>query len=133
MKDTFNSDMGSPGKSCGIQTEEQRHQKFLNLVLKSTLREAVQFVFEREKGEVLQTNNLDEDRMGTINKTVTLVFEVKHSHEQIPSCAELETYKEMPILFLSTSWRRQSNRLREKFRVVMAREVRTQNHYRDGF
>ena len=43
VKDTFNSVIGYLGKSCGIQTEEQRHRKFSNLVLKGKLREAVQF------------------------------------------------------------------------------------------
>ena len=40
---------------------------------------------------------LDEDHTGTINKTVILVMEGENPSKIIPSCATLETYKEMPI------------------------------------
>ena len=45
----------------------------------------------------MQLDELAEDRMGTINKTVTSVLEGKHPSKTIPSCATLETYKETPI------------------------------------
>ena len=61
------------------------------------LREAVQFVCNREKGGVFQPDELAEDCTGTINETVTSFFEVKHPSETIPSCAMLETYEETPI------------------------------------
>ena len=40
VKDTYNSAMGYLGKARGIQTMEERHQTFLNLVLKGKLRKA---------------------------------------------------------------------------------------------
>ena len=58
MKDTFKYSMGYLEKSRGIPTEVQRHRTFKNLVLKLKLREAVQFVCEREKGGVLQPGKL---------------------------------------------------------------------------
>ena len=62
------------------------------------LREAVRFVYEREKGGVLQPDKLAQDRTGMINETVTSVLEGKHPSETIPSCATLEMYEETPIL-----------------------------------
>ena len=43
VKDTYNSAMGYLGKSCEVQNVEERHQAFLNLVLKGKLREAILF------------------------------------------------------------------------------------------
>ena len=39
---------------------------------------------------------LDEDNTGTINETFILVMEGGNPSKIIPSCATLETYKEMP-------------------------------------
>ena len=89
--------MGYLRKSCGNKTEEQRHRNFSNLVLKVKLREALQFVCDREKGGVLQPYKLAEDFTGTINDTVALVLEGKDPSEKKPSCATLETYEETPI------------------------------------
>ena len=97
VKDTYNSAMGYLVKSCGTQTMEERHQMFLNLVLKGKLRKAVRFVYEREKGGFFQPDELAEDRTGTINDTVASVLEGKHPSEKISSCAELKTYEETPI------------------------------------
>ena len=97
MKDAYDCAMGYLGKDCGIQTAEKRHRTFLNLVLKIELREAVRFFCDREKGVVLQPDELAEDRTGTINETVTSVLEGKHTSNKIPSCATLETYKETHI------------------------------------
>ena len=47
VKDRFNVAMGYLGKSRGIQTKEQRHRTFSNLVMKVKLREAVRFVCAR--------------------------------------------------------------------------------------
>ena len=89
--------MGYLGKYRGTQTTEERHQTFLNLVLKGKLFEAVQFVCDREKGGVLQPDELAADRTGKINETVPLVLEGKNPSETIPSCVTLETYDETPI------------------------------------
>ena len=89
--------MGYLGKYCGIQTEEQRHQTFSNLTLKRKLRKAVQFFCDREKGGFFQPDELAKDCMGTINKTVSSVFEGKHQREKNPSCVTLERYEETPI------------------------------------
>ena len=51
----------------------------------------------KEKREVLQPDELDEDRTGTINKTAISVLEGKDPSKTIPSCATLETYEETPI------------------------------------
>ena len=75
MKDTYNSALGYLGKSCGTQTIEESHQKFLNLALKVKLGKPVRFVCYREKGGVLKPEELGADFMVTINETVTLVFE----------------------------------------------------------
>ena len=48
VKVTFNAAMGHLGKARGIQSEEQYHSKFSNLVLKGKLREVVTFVCARE-------------------------------------------------------------------------------------
>ena len=40
---------------------------------------------------------LSEDRTGTINDTIALVFKVKHLSKKSPSCATLEKYEETPI------------------------------------
>ena len=74
VKDMNNSAMGYLGKSRGNQTEEQCHRTFSNLVLKGKLREAFRFVCEREKGGVLQLDELAEDFTGTINETATSVL-----------------------------------------------------------
>ena len=96
-ENTFNKATGFPGKDCNIQNEDQRHRKFSNLVLKGKLREAVIFVCAWETGRGLQPNKLVEDQTGFMNKTVTLVLEVKHPHKKIPSCTTLETYEKVPI------------------------------------
>ena len=46
----------------------------------------------------LQPDNLAEEHTGFINETYASVFEVKHLQKNIPSCATLETYDEMPII-----------------------------------
>ena len=97
MKDTFNADTGYLGKYRGIQTEEQHHRAFSNLVLKGKLCKAVRYVSERKNRVFLQPNELSEDCTGTINKTATLVLEGKHPHKKIPSCFTLETYDKTPI------------------------------------
>ena len=99
MKDTYKSAIGYLVKSRGTQTMEEWHRTFSNLVLKGKFRNAVQFVCEREKRGVLQPDKLAEDCTGTINKTVASVLEGKHPSKPIPSCATLETYKEMFIFF----------------------------------
>ena len=95
--DTYNSAMGYLGKSLETQTMEEHHQTFLKLFLKGKLREVIQFVYEREKGGVLQPEQLDEDKTGTINETVTSFLEVTQPRKTIPSCATLETYEQTPI------------------------------------
>ena len=70
VKDTYNSAMGYLGKAREIQTPEELHGTFSNLVLKGKLREAVQFVCDREKGGVLQPDKLSKDCTGTIKETV---------------------------------------------------------------
>ena len=89
--------MGNLRKARRNHTEDQRHRMFSNLVLKGKLRKAVQFVRDRENGEVLQPYQLAEDRTGTIIETDALVLKEKNMRETIPSCATLETYEEMPI------------------------------------
>ena len=76
---------------------EENHRTFLNLVLKGKLREDVQFVCDSEKGGDLKSNKLAADRTGTINKTVTLVLEIKHPIKIFLFCATLETYEETPM------------------------------------
>ena len=49
--------MGYLGKALGIQTEEQRDQTFLKIVLKGKLCKAVQFVCDREKGGFFNQKN----------------------------------------------------------------------------
>ena len=62
------------------------------------MREALQFVRDREKGgEFCNLTNWPADRTGTIDETVTSVLEGKHLSEIIPSCATLETYEETHI------------------------------------
>ena len=75
MKDKYNYAMGYLGKAYGNQTDEQRHRTFSNLVLKGKFCKAVRFVCDREKGGVLQPDELAEDCTGVINKTVTSVLE----------------------------------------------------------
>ena len=89
VKDMHNSAMGCLGKARGTKTMDECHRTFLNLVMKRKLREAVRFVFEREKGVFLQPNKLAEYCIGTINETVTSVPEGKHPSEKNPSCATL--------------------------------------------
>ena len=89
--------MGYFGKASGNKTTEERHQTFLNLVLKGKLCEAIQFVCDREKGGVLQPDELAAYFTGTINETVVSVLEGKHPTETLTSCAMLETYEETPI------------------------------------
>ena len=57
----------------------------------------MRFLCDREKGGVLQPEELAEDCTGMINKTVTSVLEGKHLSKTIPCCATLETYDETPI------------------------------------
>ena len=45
----------------------------------------------------MQPYQLAKDQTGTINITAVSVLERKHPHENISSCATLETYKETPI------------------------------------
>ena len=78
VKDTYNSAMGYLGKTRRNQMEEQRHRKFSNLFLKIKLREAFQLVCNKEKGGVLQPEELAEDHTVTINETVASVLEGKH-------------------------------------------------------
>ena len=68
---------------------EEHHRRFSNLVLKGILREAVQFVCDREKGEGLQPDELSADCTGTINDIVTSILEGKRLRKTIPSCATL--------------------------------------------
>ena len=89
--------MGYLGKARGSQTEEQCHRTLSNLILKGKLREALQFICDREKGGVLQPDELAADHTGTINDTVTSVLEGKHTCEKNSSCATLEMYEETPI------------------------------------
>ena len=89
--------MGYLRKYRKTQTMDERHQNVSNLVLKGKLREATRFVFEREKGGVLQPIELAEDRTGTINETVTSVLEGKNPSKKSTYCATLEMYKETPI------------------------------------
>ena len=89
--------MGYLGKSPGIQTKEKHNLMFSNLVLKGDLGEAVGFFCEREKGGVLQPDELTEDCMDNISKTITSVLEGKKLHKIIPSCSTLEMYNKMPI------------------------------------
>ena len=98
MKDTFNAATWFLGKAPGIQSEEQSHRAFSNLILKGKLCEAVIFVCAQET-EGLQPNELAEDQIGFINKTVALVLAIKHPHKKNTSYAMLETYDETPILF----------------------------------
>ena len=97
VKDTYNSAMWYLGQDCETKTMEERHQTILNLVLKGKLREAVQFVCERDKEGILQPDELAEDCTGTINNTITSFLETKHFNKTITSCATLETYEEKPI------------------------------------
>ena len=76
--------MGYPGKSRGTQTTEERHQNFSNLVLKGKLREAVRFVYDRQKGGFLKPDELAADRKGKINETFTSVLEGKHPSKKFP-------------------------------------------------
>ena len=76
--------MSYPGKARGIQKEEQRHQTLSKLVLKRKLHESVRFVYDMEKGGVLQPDELAEYSTVTINETVTLVLEGKHPREKFP-------------------------------------------------
>ena len=71
VKDTYNLIMGYMGKYCWNQTEEQCHQTFSNLVLKGRLREALQFLCDREKGGVFQPEKLAYDSTITITKIIT--------------------------------------------------------------
>ena len=87
VKDTYNSSIEYLGKARGTQTTEERHREFSNLVLKGKFRESFRFVCEREKGGVLQPDELDEDRTGTINEAVASGLEGKHPSEIIPSYA----------------------------------------------
>ena len=57
VKDMYNSDMGYLGKHCGNKTTEESHQTFLNIFPKGKLREAVQFICDREKGGVFNLTN----------------------------------------------------------------------------
>ena len=70
---------------------------FPNLVLKLKLHEGVQFLCDRKKGGVFQSEKLAEYCTGTINDTITSFLEGKHPSKTIPYCAKLETYKETPI------------------------------------
>ena len=89
VKDTYNYAMGYLGKDRRNQEEEQHHKTFSNLVLKGKLCKAVRLVCDREKGGVLQPDELAEDCTGTINETVTSVLEGKHPIKTISSCATL--------------------------------------------
>ena len=51
VKVAFNAATGYLGKACGVQTEEQRHRTFSNLVLKGKLREAVRFFRAWQTGD----------------------------------------------------------------------------------
>ena len=86
VKDVYNLAMGYLIKPRGIQAEEQRHQTFSNLVLKGKLRKEVQFFCDREKGEVFQPDELDEDCTCTISDTVTSVLEGKYQRENSLLC-----------------------------------------------
>ena len=57
VKYTYNSAMRYLRKTRGNQMEEQCHRKFLNLVLKGKLREAVQLVCDKGMGEFCNHNN----------------------------------------------------------------------------
>ena len=57
VKDTFNAATGL-GKARGIQSEEQHHHMFSDLVLKGKLREAVRFFYSWETGEFFNPMNL---------------------------------------------------------------------------
>ena len=70
VKDTYNSDMGYPGKARGSQTTEERHITFSNLALKVRLWEVLRFVCDIEKGVVSQPDKFAGDRTGKINETV---------------------------------------------------------------
>ena len=63
---------------------EERHQTFLNRVLKRELRETLQLVCKRENGEGLQPEKLAENCMGMINKTVALILEGNHPRKTFP-------------------------------------------------
>ena len=97
MKDTYEFAMGYLRKSRGSQTAEERHRTFSNLVLKGELREAVQFVCDREKVWFLQPDGLAKNCTGAINETVALPLELKHLSQNILYCATLYTYEETPI------------------------------------
>ena len=102
VKDTYNYAVGYLGESCRNKTEKQCHRTFSNLILKGKWREAVWFIYGREKGGFLQPDELSWYRTYTINKTVELVLEGKHLSETISSCDMLEIFEEMPI-FITVS------------------------------
>ena len=102
VKDTYNYAVGYLGESCRNKTEKQCHRTFSNLILKGKWREAVWFIYGREKGGFLQPDELTWYRTYTINKTVELVLEGKHPSETISSCDMLEIFEEMPI-FITVS------------------------------
>ena len=70
---------------------------FSDLILKETLREAFQFVCDKEKGGFLHPDKLSEGRTGMINETVSSVLQGKYPRKKVPSFALLETYKETLI------------------------------------
>ena len=84
VKDTYNSAVGYLGESCRNKTEKQCHRTFSNLILKGKWREAVWFIYGREKGGFLQPDELSWYRTYTINKTVELVLEGEHQSKKKP-------------------------------------------------
>ena len=74
MIDTFNAAMGYLGRARGIQTKDQYHRMFPNIILKGKLGETVRFVCTRETRGFLQPEKLVEDLTGIINKTTASVL-----------------------------------------------------------
>ena len=76
---------------------EQRHHKISNFILHGKLREAVQFIFEWEKGGVFLPANRETEKMGVTDKTVVEILAGKNPTERKPHFYTLEVYAEITI------------------------------------
>ena len=97
MNNTYTTDTGYLGKSCGTQSKEQHYCTFSNLVIKGKLRKAIRFVCKRETGRVFQPDDLASDKTGVVNETVTSILAGKHPRKNNSVCSTLDSYKEIYI------------------------------------
>ncbi len=92
VQDTERTALAQLARVRGVETQEQRANKFAKLVLQGKLRSAVRWLTGRKKGGVLLPDDVDEKT----GESVIDVLRSKHPDARVPDASELEDYEVTP-------------------------------------